>query len=158
MEVALVTALGSLILAIFGLVTSGKAKQLALRAEETSKRSEQVRLRATAAGEALLAAMAELMLTAEGILFRLSTRTGEILTLEEVQQYAAPIEKATSEIRRIMYSTALYTTPAIRESLENLLGPIHRGEADFSLAESFVVALRAELSAVAAMFHDTYLK
>jgi len=158
MEVALITAVGSLIVAVFGLVTSGKAKQLALRAEKTSKGAEQVRLRAIGAGEALLAAMAELMLTAEGILFRLSSRTGEVLTLEEAQQYATAIERAISEIRRIMYSTALYTTPAIRERLENLLGPIQRGKADFSLAESFVVALRAELSDVAAMFHGTYVK
>jgi len=158
MELALVAAVGSLIIAVLGLVTSGKAKQLALRAEGASRRSEQVRLRATAAGEALLAAMAELMLTGERILFQLSSRSGEVLTLEEAQQYATAIERAMSEIRRIMYSTALYTTPAIRERLENLLGPIYRGKADFSLAESFVVALRAEISDVAAMFHDNYVK
>ena len=154
---AIITAVASLIVAIFGLVTSGKAKHLASKAEEASKRSDQVRSRATAAGEELLTAMAEVIIKSETVSFLLSNRTVKALTEEETGKYVAPLGPAVSQIRRIMYATAIYTTPTIRKNINNVLRPFLQ-PIDFSMWETLVVSLLDQHSAIAGLFRDTYLK
>jgi hypothetical protein len=154
------TILGSIILAVFSLVTSGKAMELALKAKEAAKRSEQVRLNAVAAGEKLLKAMAKIILEAESAVFLLSHRREKELSEDEEVGFMRRMGGAAAVIRKTMYSTAIYTTPAIRNGLYNLLRPLQEVGIGPSLSawESLVAALRAQLSDIAALFHDEYLK
>ena len=150
---AYVTAAGGLLVALFNVATTRSVKRLA----EAAKQTEQIRLHATTAGEALLASIAELIIQAEGLEFLLSRRTQKVLTQEEAIEIFRPMGPVIRDIRKDLYASALYVSSPIRKRVTALLEPLHRGEYDFAHWGQFVGELRERHAEIAAQFRETYL-
>jgi hypothetical protein len=129
---AIITAIASFIVALFSIYLSRDAKNIATRAEEASKRTEQIRIKATEAGEKILKVFAEIIIPAETILFflkmtpskQLDNQTPEKEKIEEqIMTRYKTIAKAVGDMRNLMYATAIYTTPEIRSQIKETLKP-----------------------------------
>lgn len=153
----LLTAAGSLLVAIFGLVTARKAKSLAAEAEEASKRSEQVRLRATNAGESILASIAQVLIGVEAVRDRLSYSAKKSLTEQEMIDLFQRLSTPVRDLRLTIYSTAIYTMPSLRDRIEDFLQPLHKGGISFEQWEKLISDLKAIHADVAKHFYETYL-
>lgn len=66
--------------------------------------------------------------------------------------------KAAADIRRLVYATAIYTTPEIRLKIMSLVTPLAGGGVDLSQWDQFVAQLHHHHAEVAALFRDTYLR
>jgi hypothetical protein len=155
---ALVSAIGSLILAIIGIFISFNAQKTANKASEDAKRVEQVRLKATDVGEQVLSKMAEVIISSETILFLLNHRKEKILTIEETKNYFVPVGKNASALLNLIYSSAIYTTEEIRQALNETLQPIFAGNIDFNQWQQFVNKLKGNHKQITTLFYETYLK
>lgn len=159
---AIVTAVAGLVFAIVNLFVSRDAKKTAERAEELSKRTEQVRIKATEWGEKLLSTMADIIIQSETILFYIKDFPGLKSSNELTIEYLPKMAKSVGEIRTMMYSSALYTTPDIRNRISTTLEPFHRpGGIPIEEPEKwelFVKNLRRNHSELVDLFFNRYLK
>jgi H+/gluconate symporter-like permease len=154
---ALIAAVASLAVALFSVFSSREAKKIASRAEEATKRSEQIRVKATESGEKLLTALADVLIASETVEFILAQRSEKVLTQEETTTYFEPIGTGAAHIKRLLYSSAIYLSPEVRESIEDLLRPIFQGRIDFTKWGQFLQNMRREHSQIAKLFRETYL-
>lgn len=155
--IALISSISGIVLAAFSLVTSRHAKSLVLQAEENAKRSEQIRLKATAAGEELLEAFANLIIQMESFLTRMEKYNDYSPSEQIVREYWEPIGESAHRMQHLVYSSAIYTTPEIRESIQSVLQPIFKGGVDFQKMKDFVDRLRASHFELARQFRFHYL-
>jgi hypothetical protein len=156
---ALVTAGASLIVSVIAYVRAMESQRYAVKVGEAAKRSEQMRVKATQAGERLLEEFAEVIRLAEGFEADLATVGAASMTAQQVVQRVAPIAKAAGKIRQLMYSTAIYTTPEIRQDVEASFAPITTaGGVQLARWSDFVEHLRKSHLTIAEHFKSTYLE
>lgn len=163
---AIIAVIGSLIGAAVSLFFSREARKSATRAEEVSKQTEQKRLKATEAGEKILAASADMILIAEKIEAILDQREydGEVRDLfqEELDKYfrepGGLFNQAAEVMRKQMYSSAIYTTPKIRANVDKLLSPLIKPPyVKLSQWAEFLESMRSTHLEIAEAFRTTYL-
>lgn len=154
---ALVAAGASLVVSVIGIITARSAQNTVAEIQELAKQSEQIRIKATLAGELLLEEFANIIVLSEGLVTYLSITKKKSLSLEEIKERFVPIGKALAKIRHLMYSTAIYTTPEIRREVEAFLSPITGKMMDYEQWPAFVSLLREHHSKLADYFRNTYL-
>jgi len=154
---ALIAAAASLGVAVFSVVTAGKARRLVARVEEDAKQSEQVRIHATEAGVEILKISADLIIAAETVHFFLLRRAKKVLEESETRELFKPMTEPVHRMRQIMYSTEIYTTEEIRSDVSNLLQSFIAGNVSFEDWDEYVEKLRKQHSKIATSFRKTYL-
>lgn len=154
---ALITATASLGVAVFSMVTAGKAKEVAARVEESAKQSEQVRAHATRAGDEILSTSADIIIAAETVQFFLARRAKKTLDEREVLELFKPMTDPVHKMRQVMYSTEIYTTEEIRNDVSKLLQSFVAGNVEFEDWDEFVEDLKKQHSKIATSFRKAYL-
>ncbi|HEX6257925.1 MAG TPA: hypothetical protein VFZ48_00430 [Candidatus Saccharimonadales bacterium] len=102
--VAYIGIAGSLAIAVFSLLTSGRAKELALRAEATVKRHEQIRLKGLEAAEKFLSVVADLHLALTSMM--LESRPTGIVPQDSVAE--KDFIRSIGEIGHLRIQFAMY--------------------------------------------------
>ena len=151
---ALVAAVVSLVLAVFGFVTARRARAMALQAEDVARQTEHVRLKALSATEDLLVALARSRDTGAAIHLMLEAKQSE----EEVLRMFAPrFIKEAEEFRAAFYRGRLYLT----EDLGQLLDGIRREGQTISLKpdelKSRIEALENSIAETSRLARSRYL-
>ena len=155
---ALITAIASGGVAVVSLLSSRSAAGTAARAEEASKRSEQVRVKATEAGEKLLACFADVVVAAESISTLLDQRTDKALSTEEIETQYRPLAAGAARAHRLIYENAIYLTSDIQTRADELLRPLWEGGVDWQEWGEVTKRLRAQHWKIAYLFRTTYLE
>jgi len=155
---ALISAIGSLVIAIVGIFISRNAQKTANKASEAAKRTEQIRLKATDVGDKILSQLAGIIIISESILVLLNHKVEKSLSHEEIEKYFVPMGKDLSELIRLLYSSAIYTTEKIRFTITETIAPILARNVDFKKWQQFVDKLKENHEQIAAEFYETYLK
>jgi hypothetical protein len=151
---ALVAAGVSLALAIFSLISSRITKRSLLRIEEQSKRSEQIRLKATESGEKLLQYLTEVIISLESIKFH-----KKFEHKEGILESSGNLNQALSKVYRVNYETAIYTTSEIKDKVFETISPLLKNEFELTIKniDTNIVRLNSLHDEIANMFKSTYL-
>jgi hypothetical protein len=152
--VAYIGVAGSLAVAVFSLLTSGRAKELALRAEETVKRHEQIRLKGLEAAEKFLSSVADLHIAMDSMRLE-SRRTSGIVSEDSVA--LKDLIRSIEEIGHLRIQFAMYWTDDIRSKIGNLYDKILLQGAvsgDFGMIEKEVEELT---DAIVDLCKESYL-
>lgn len=158
METNIIVALISGILALVGIIIASFAQKTANKASEDAKRVEQIRLKATDIGDELMSGLTQIIISAETIAFLLQYREDKTLSVEETTEYFSPFGQNAFELKKLLYSSALWTTEEIRHAINETLKPIFAGNVDFNDWNSFVERLKENHRQLAELFYNTYLK
>ena len=142
---ALVTAIAGAVGAALSLFFSRRATEVAARAQESSKQSEQLRVKATEYGERLLAALGELLIGAEAVENLLALQPDLDPYQEPMLSGVRRLGKGAAEAHRLLYLGAIHISPEIQTSTDELLATIW-GPTDALLRDptGFVERLRED--------------
>ena len=155
---ALIGAGGVVVAAIIGLIRRPRVSPDG-GDEEAARRSEQVRVKATQAGEALMKELAAVIRLAEEFEGFLAGTGATPVPPQVVAQYVAPISQAYLKIKRLMYETTIYITPEIRRDVEESFAPLTAPQrVELANWPEFVEHLRQSQSKIADHFKNTYLR
>ncbi|MHC4560315.1 MAG: hypothetical protein ACYTFW_12630 [Planctomycetota bacterium] len=139
--IAYIGVAGSLAVAVFSLLTSGRARELALRAEATAKRHEQIRLKGLEAAEKFLSSVADLHLAMASMRLECKTTCGIVRTDSVAMK---DLIRSIEEIGHLRIQCAMYWTEDIRNKISKLYDDVLlRGApgGDFSIIEQQVEEL-----------------
>lgn len=161
---AMIAAITSIFLAIFGIFTSYIALKNSNKASESAKRSEQVRLKATIVGEDVMSKLTNIIKAsdrASGIINKYKGKVPEDIFKNKLLPDLKPLGEDVIELKYLMYSTAIYTTEEIRLAFLKTVGKLMPEEgAGVNLADwpSFVSGIKENHRQIAALFYNEYLK
>jgi type II secretory pathway pseudopilin PulG len=125
MIVALIAASASIACAIISIFASRDAQKAAARAQEASRRMEQLRLQATKVGQELIDTLTDMIFASEKVLGYFKRTEGEPISEKGAAEFwklIEPINELVIKLRKLLYTSAIYITPEISQNIETVLG------------------------------------
>ena len=143
----------TLIVAFASLLGSIWANMVARRLEDQAKLNDLIRVEAINAGTKIMLEFADLLIAVETIVFWI--KLGEVDRMVSGDSHKK-IAEVASNLRRLTYSTAIFTNRDIRERLGTALAPFG-SPIEISKYEMFFAELKQIHHDLARQFQDTYL-
>lgn len=154
---AIITSATSIGIAIWSLFTSRIARVQSLKAEDASKRSEQIRTKAIDAGDEILKNFADYIVAVEGLLFLMT----HLPNCDEKTLFEAikPISTGSTNLKKAAFSNAIYLSKEILNEVESITrNESFSFENDNQDVKNKLENIRNTHSKIAKLFCDTYLK
>ena len=150
--VALLGSATSVGLAIWSLVTARVAKARALEAEELSKRTEHIRIKALDAGASVLKALTEYRISIETAAKLVELRGGYLVDDDMPMMLSAA--QAYSALRRCTLENAIYLSDDIVSKVESM---VVNGDLSPAILPTRVREARELHESLVSLFRDVYL-
>jgi hypothetical protein len=158
--VALITGAGGLVAGLFGVVQSKIATRDAVAAKEAGQRQEQLRVKATEAGERLLDAIGGVLISAQTLETELELGVSDGQQL--LQNFVGMGRQVAEAFRVVEGGARMYLTPDLYERVVQSLHPFMKPEPNTPLTldvwRPLVERLDRDFAAVAWEFRQTYLE
>lgn len=128
---------------------------------EKSKRAEQIRIKATTAGEELLRNSSEFLVKLESVLFYLKATIKKTLSEDDIANgILNGMQNEASQMHKLLYSTSIYTTDEIRDKINKTINILFEKEGlplEIEKLENFISQYRKNHFELSQMFFNRYV-